>query len=174
MDKRDERVYGRVDETHLWGSLQLVHLVAAKHRLHETFYCGIELHECHVAAVEQQQADTLRQHDLVIQKEIDEHEQADDVERDVSEQRPPGEVQHLFGEQSAHPDHKQDVEYGRAHDGSDAYVAVWDEDSNDRSEELRSGATCRHEGGPGDVVWDLQLLCDDSERGNKEFIADDS
>lgn len=92
MDKRDEWVYGWVDKAHLWGRLQLVHLVAAERRLDEMFYFGIELHERHIAAVEQQQAETLWQHDLIIQKEIDEHEQANNVEWDVSEQRPPGEV----------------------------------------------------------------------------------
>ena len=163
----------RQGQAHLWCSLQLVHLVAAQKALYEKFYFGIELHECDVAGVAHQQADTFPQRDLVIQKEIDEHEQANDIEWDVSEQRPPGEVQHLFGEQGAHPDHKQDVEYGRAHDGTDTDVTVGDEHSYDWGEELWGWATCRHEGGSCYIIRDLQLLRDDRERRNKELIADD-
>ena len=151
-----------MDEAHLGCTLQLVHLVAAQQALDEHFYFAIELHECHIAGVAHQQAEAFPHHNLIIQKEIDEHEQSNDIEGDVSEQRPPGEVQHLFGEQGAHPDHKQDVEYSRAHDGADSYITVGDKDSNDRGEELWGWAACSHEGGSCDIIRDLQLLCDDS------------
>lgn len=159
-------------QAHLWCSLQLLHLVAAQRSLDEKLHFGIELHECHIASVAHQQANAFSQRNLVIQKKIDEHEQANDIERDVSEQRPPGEVQHLFGEQGTHPDDKQDVEDGRTHNGTDAHVTVGDEDSYDRSEELWGRATCCHEGGPCYIIRDGQFLCDDSERRNKELITD--
>lgn len=162
----------RESQAHLWRSLQLVHLVAAQRSLDENLDFGIAFHERHIAGVARQQADTFHHRDLIIQKEIDEHQQANYIEWDVSEQRPPGEVQYLFGEQGAHPDHKQNVEDSRAHNGADAYVTVGDEDPYDRSEKLRGWATSRHEGGPCYIIGDLQLLCDDSECRNKELIAD--
>lgn len=163
---------GWMDGAYLWCSLQLIHLVAAHQSLDEKLYFGIEFHECHIAGVAHQQADTFPHRDLIIQKEIDEHEQANNIERDVSEQRPPGEVQYLFREQGAHPDDKQDVEDSRAHNGTNAYVTVGDEDSYDRCEELRGRSTCCHEGGPCYIIRDLQLLCDDSECRNEELITD--
>ncbi|TNN53168.1 hypothetical protein EYF80_036629 [Liparis tanakae] len=127
----------------------------------------------HVADVAQQQHQALPPHDGVVQEEDDEHDEVQDVEGHVSEQRPPGQVQHLPGEDGAHADHEQDVEDGRAHDGADAHVAVGDEDADQGGEELRGGASGRHEGGPGHVVGDRQLDGDDLQPGHEELVADD-
>jgi len=134
---------------------------------------AVELHEAHVADVAQQQHQALPPQDGVVQEEDDEHDEVQDVEGHVSEERPPGQVQYLPGEDGAHADHKQDVEDGRAHDGADAHVAVGDEDSDQGGEELRGGASGRHEGGPGHVVGDRQLGGDDLQPGDEELVTDD-
>ena len=113
---------------------------------------SIELHKGHIGYVAREQANAFKIGDVVIQEEDDEHDQAYDVKGHVPKEGPPGEVEDLPGEDGTHPDDKQDVEDGRAHDGADAHVAVGDEDPDDRGEELGGGASGCHEGGPGHIV----------------------
>lgn len=80
--------------------------------LDRLFDLTVELHEAHVADVGRHQTDALPPQDRVVQEEDDEHDEVHDVEGDVSEERPPCQMQHLPGEDSAHADHKQDVEDG--------------------------------------------------------------
>ena len=54
-------------------------------------------------------------------------------------------------------DDEEDVEYGRSNDGSDAHVALGDEDSNYGGEELRRGPARGHERGSSNVGADTQL-----------------
>ena len=133
----------------------------------------VELHEADVADVAEHQQEALPPHDHAVQEEDHEHDEVQDVEGHVSEQGPPGQVQHLPGEDGTHADHEEDVEDGRAHDGADAHVAVGDEDADQGGEELGGGASGRHEGGPGYVVRNLHVDGDDLQRRNEELIADD-
>lgn len=151
----------------------LHHLVAVHQALDERLHLGVELHEDDIGGVGQQQRHALPAADVVIQEEDDEHDQVQNVERDVTEKWPPGEVEDLVREDGAHADHEQDVEHGRAHDSADAHVAVWDEHADDGGEELGGGASGRHEGGACYVVWYDQLLGDDRESGHEELITHD-
>lgn len=89
-----------LDDAHVLVKLGLDHLLDLT----------VELHEAHVADVAQHQHDALPPQDHVVQEEDDEHDKVQDVEGHVSEQGPPGEVQHLPGENGTHANHKQDVE----------------------------------------------------------------
>ena len=136
-------------------------------------YLYIELHKAHIGSVPTHQHNTLPPHDGIIQKENDEHDQIDDVERHVPEQRPPGEMEHLSGEDGTHANHKQDVEDRWAHDGADANVAMWDKDTNQGGEEFRGRASCSHEGRSSHVVGDGQFVCNHSQGWNEELITHD-
>ena len=133
----------------------------------------IKLHEEDIEEVDAEQEEGLPPSDVVVHEEEDECDQRDAVEGAVSEQGPPGEVQHCFAEQGAHPDHEEDVEHGRAHDGADAHVGERDEHADDRGEELWRGAPGSHEGRSGHVLADAKLLDDDIERGNEELVTHD-
>ncbi|PWA29210.1 hypothetical protein CCH79_00006304 [Gambusia affinis] len=88
------------------------------------FNLTVELHEDYIAYVAQHQHHALPPPDHVVQEEDDEHDEVQDVEGHVPEERPPGEVQHLPGKDGAHANHEQDVEDGRPHDGADAHKRV--------------------------------------------------
>lgn len=133
----------------------------------------VELHEHHVAGVAPDQHSTLPRHDGVVQKEDDEHDEVQNVEGHVPEERPPGEVEHLPGEERTHSNDEKDVEDSRAHDCPNAHIAMGDEDTNQRGEEFWGRTTGGHEGCPGNVVRNLQLVRDNSQSGNKELITHD-
>ena len=82
----------------------------------------IKLHENHISKVGGEQEEGLPPLDLVVKEEEDEREQRYTVEGTVSEERPPGQVEHRLAEQRAHADDKEDVEDGRADNGADADV----------------------------------------------------
>jgi hypothetical protein len=42
----------------------------------------------------------------------------------VPEEWPPGELEDGLAEEGAHPDHEEDVEDGRAHDGPDPHICI--------------------------------------------------
>lgn len=131
----------------------------------------VPLHGEHIESIGQQQQQALPPGNEAIQEEDDEHGQVKDVEGDITEQGPPGEIEDLPREKGAGADNKKDVEDSRAHDGTDTHIAVGDKDANERSEELRGGASGGHEGGPSHILRDLQLVCDDSQGWDKVLIA---
>lgn len=132
----------------------------------------VELHETHIADVAQHQQDALPPQDHVVQEEDDEYDQVQDVEGHISEERPPGQVQHFPGEDCTHADHEEDVEDSWAHNRADAHVAAGDEDTNQGGEEFRGRASRCHEGGPSHIVRDIELVCNDLECRDEELIAD--
>ena len=96
------------------------------------------LHEDHIEKVEAEHEEGLPPLDVVVHEEEDKCDERDAVEGAVPEQRPPSEVENCFAEQRAHPDHEEDVEDSRAHDGADTHVREGNEDPNDGGEELGS------------------------------------
>jgi len=123
--------------THRGLYFYFYHLVLVHAIFDESLDSAVALHEDHVGGVGREQRHTFPHGDDVIQEEDDEHDQIQDVEGDVAEEWPPCQVEDFLGEDSAHPNHKEDVEDGRAHDGADAHVALCDEDADDGGEELR-------------------------------------
>lgn len=110
---------------------------------------------------------------VIVPEENDQRDKTDRIEEAVSEQRPPGEREHCFGEERAHPYDEQDVEHGRSDDGADADVVEGDEHADDAGEEFRGWASGGHEGRPGHIVLDVELLDDDVQARDEELVADD-
>jgi len=71
------------------------HLVFGNHLLDARLHLDVPLHEGHVGDVDGEQDEGLPPEDAVVPEEVDQHQQADAVERAVAEQRPPGERQYL-------------------------------------------------------------------------------
>lgn len=110
---------------------------------------------------------------VIVTEEIDEGKQTGAVKGAVPEQGPPCEGEHGTREYSAHADHEEDVEDGRADDGADADVVERHEHADYRCEEFRGRAAGRHEGSTRDIVRDLELLDDHVQRRDEELVADD-
>ncbi|GCB82374.1 hypothetical protein scyTo_0022899 [Scyliorhinus torazame] len=121
---------------------------------------SVKFHEADVGDVAREQEDTLPPLDHIVQEEYDQQDQVQNVEGDIPEQGPPGQVQHFPGEDGAHSDHKQDVEHSRSHNGANAHVTVGNEDSDERGEEFRGRPPCRHERGPRHIVRNVKSLDD--------------
>lgn len=138
------------------------------------FHDVIVLHEHDVADVEEEQDQRLPPVDDVIREEDDEQSEGRTVEADVTEERPPGELQHVVAEQGAHADDKKDVEDGRTDDGANAHVTIGDENADDAGEELGGAAAGGHEGGARHVRRYGQLLRDDAEWRHEELVTHDS
>lgn len=148
------------------------HLVFVYQLLERPLHRLVPPHEQHVCPVQREQHQSLLPIYHVITKTVYQHQQADGVERAVTEQWPPRQRQSRAREQGAGSDHEQDVEDRRAHDGPDAHVVEGHEHSDDGGEEFWRGAPRRHERGPGDVVPDGQPLDDHVERRHEELVAD--
>lgn len=83
----------------------------AKLLFHPELDLLVPLHGEHIESVGQQQQQALPPGNETIQEEDYEHRQVKDVEGDVSEQGPPGEVEDLPGEEGTGADNKKDVEH---------------------------------------------------------------
>lgn len=170
-ERQEENLVRVQNPTHLGLHFNFYNLVLVHAIFDETLHFAVELHENHVGGVARQQRGTFPHGDKIIQEEDDKHYQIQDIEGDITEERPPRQVEDLLGEDGAHPDHEENVEDSRADDGPNAHVAVRDEDANDGGEEFRGWTASRHEGGTCYVVWNGQFLGDDSESWDKELIT---
>lgn len=166
-------LFETIISTHLGLYLYFYHLVLVHAIFDKSFDIAVELHEDHIGGVAREQRDTFPHGDDVIQEEDDEQDQIQDIEGYVTEERPPRQVEDLLGEDGAHPNDKEDVEDGRAHDGPDAHIAVRDKNANDGGEEFWSWSSRSHEGGARNVIGNGQLFCDDCQRRHKELVAHD-
>mmetsp|Transcript_62514 Transcript_62514/g.125221 ORF Transcript_62514/g.125221 Transcript_62514/m.125221 type:complete len:263 (-) Transcript_62514:277-1065(-) len=142
-------------------------------RLDERLRLPVFGHEAHVAQVHDEQAHGLPPHDglpVPISEEPSHHRQSHHVPHAVAEERPPRELQQLFAEDGAAPNHEQHVEHRGADDGADAHVRAI-ERADEAGEELWCGAPRRHQGGPRHVVPYVVPLLDHFERGHKVLVA---
>lgn len=98
--------------THLGLHCYFHHLILFNAVFDEALQFAVALHEDDVGSVAGQQRDTFPHGDDVVQEEDDEHDQIQDVEGDVTEERPPRQVEDLLGKDGAHPNDKEDVEDG--------------------------------------------------------------
>lgn len=111
-------------------------------------------HDKHVAEIGEEKDQRLPELDLKGRcwvgpaKEQGEETEGEDVVARIARKWPPRQYEHLFGEDGAHADDKEDVEHGRADDGSKADIGLGQERANERSRELGRGAT-----GLGELDW---------------------
>ncbi|KAG8303850.1 hypothetical protein J6590_002855 [Homalodisca vitripennis] len=117
--------------------------------LHEPFHVLVPLHEADVSHVDAEEYGRFVPVDMVVTEEPDKNDQRGRIEGAVAKERPPGKSEDGAGEQGAHPDDEEDVEDRATHDGTDADVVERHEHADHGGEELRRGAPCGHEGGPG-------------------------
>ena len=82
------------------------HLVLVEELLDESLWLGVPLHEDDVGGVDSELKCGLPHWDLLVEEEEDEGDERERVEGAIAEQRPPGQVQHRLGEESAHSDDK--------------------------------------------------------------------
>lgn len=118
-------------------SHDLGHWPPAELLLHPELNLLVPLHGEHVESISQQQQQAFPPGDEAIQEEENEHGQVKDVEGDITEQGPPGEIEDLPGEKGTGANDKKDVEHSRAHNGPNPHIAVGNEDTNEGGKELR-------------------------------------
>ena len=75
--------------THLGLYRHFYHLILVHAIFDEALDFAVELHEDHVGGVAREQSHTFPHGDDVIQEEDDQQDQIQDVEGDVTEERPP-------------------------------------------------------------------------------------
>lgn len=148
-------------------------LVFIQNLLGKPLHRLIPFHKTDISDIKRKQHQRLVPIDIVILEEQDQSDQTDGIEETVPEQRPPGQREHCLRKQRTHANHEEDIEYRRPNDGSDTDVVETHEDAYHASEEFGRRTPGRHEGRPGHVVLDVQLLDDDVQGGHEELIADD-
>lgn len=97
-------------------------LVLVKMFLYKPLHVLIPFHEADVGQIDAEQDSGLVPIDVVVTEEQDKCDKRDRVEGTVAKQGPPGEREDGPGEQSAHPDDEEDIEYRATDDGADADV----------------------------------------------------